>query len=69
VHIQVVVTPTCPYCPQAVRLAHQMAVESGQVLADMVEASGFPELISRYGVTGVPTVVINHHVGVRGRRV
>ena len=28
VHIQVFVTLTCPYCPRAVRTAHQMAVES-----------------------------------------
>ena len=26
--LQVFVTPTCPYCPQAVVLAHQMAIES-----------------------------------------
>ncbi len=25
-HLQVFVTPTCPYCPQAVRLAHRMAM-------------------------------------------
>jgi glutaredoxin-like protein len=62
VHIQVFVTPTCPYCPQVVRMAHQMAVESEQVLADMVEASAFPELAGRYGVKSVPTVVINGRV-------
>ena len=28
VHIQVFVTPTCPYCPSAVRLAHKLAIES-----------------------------------------
>lgn len=28
VHLQVFVTPTCPYCPGAVRIAHQMAYES-----------------------------------------
>ena len=35
-HLQVFVTPTCPYCPQAVRLAHQLALESELVRADMV---------------------------------
>ncbi len=28
IFLQVFVTPTCPYCPQAVVLAHQMAFES-----------------------------------------
>lgn len=65
-HIQVFVTPTCPYCPHAVRLAHQMAMESDRVLADMVEVTAFPELAERYGVMGVPKVVINDLVEFEG---
>ena len=60
VHLQVFVTPTCPYCPQAVMMAHQMAVESPLVEAVMVEAMEFPELSTRYGVGGVPHTVINY---------
>lgn len=66
VHIQVFVTPTCPYCPQAVRLAHQFALESDQVRADMVEATEFPELARRYGVYGVPKTVINETEAIEG---
>lgn len=62
VHIQVFVTPTCPYCPPVARLAHQMAVESARITADVVEVSEFPELAARYGVHGVPKVVINDAV-------
>ncbi len=58
-HFQVFVTPTCPYCPSAVRLAHQMALESDLVHADMIEATEFPELSEKYQVMGVPRVVIN----------
>lgn len=58
-HFQVFVTPTCPYCPSAVRLAHQMALESDLVRADMIEATEFPELAEKYQVMGVPRVVIN----------
>ncbi len=58
-HFQVFVTPTCPYCPSAVRLAHQMAIESDWVRADMIEATEFPELSQKYEVMGVPRVVIN----------
>lgn len=58
-HFQVFVTPTCPYCPAAVRLAHKMALESDLVRADMIEATEFPELAEKYEVMGVPRVVIN----------
>lgn len=63
VHFQVFVTPTCPYCPRAVVLAHHMAMESDHVVADMVEATEFPELSEKYNVMGVPRTVINedHH--------
>jgi glutaredoxin-like protein len=59
VHMQVFVTPTCPYCPQAVRLAHQFAMESELITADMVEAIEFPHLANKYHVQGVPRTVIN----------
>ena len=59
VHFQVFVTPTCPYCPQAVRLAHKFAIESELITADMVEAIEFPHLSNKYAVHGVPRTVIN----------
>jgi glutaredoxin-like protein len=63
VHLQVFVTPTCPYCPRAVVLTHRMALESDMVTADMIEAMEFNELSNEYGVTGVPHTDINHHKG------
>lgn len=63
VKLQVFVTPTCPYCPQAVILAHQMAMESQWVTADMVEATEFPELAERFNVSGVPQTTINLGAG------
>jgi glutaredoxin-like protein len=65
-HLQVFVTPTCPYCPQAVYLAHQMALESGWVKADMVEATEFPHLAQKYQVMGVPRTVINETMHLEG---
>lgn len=58
-HIQVFVTPTCPYCPSAVHLAHQLAMENDLIVADMVEAIEFPDLAEKYMVMGVPKVVMN----------
>jgi glutaredoxin-like protein len=65
-HLQVFVTPTCPYCPPAVRLAHQLALESDLVRADMVEAIEFPHLSMKYQVQGVPRTVINETVYLEG---
>ena len=66
VHIQVFVTPTCPYCPMAVRLAHRLAMESDLVQADMVEAMEFPHLAVKYQVQGVPRSVINETIHQEG---
>ncbi|MBS1253984.1 MAG: NADH dehydrogenase [Anaerolineales bacterium] len=66
VHIQVFVTPTCPYCPRAVVLGHQLAYASSWVRADMVEATEFPHLSQKYSVMGVPRTVINEDTHVEG---
>ncbi len=66
VHLQVFVTPTCPYCPQAVILAHQLAMESDHIRADMVEATEFPDLSMKYQVMGVPRTVINETIHLEG---
>jgi glutaredoxin-like protein len=66
VHIQVFVTPTCPYCTTVVRLAHQFALESPRIKGEMVEATEFPHLAQKYHVFGVPKAVINETVFVEG---
>jgi glutaredoxin-like protein len=63
VRLQVFVTPTCPYCPRAVVLAHQMAMESPFIEAEMIEAMEFNDLANAYGVSGVPHTVINNGMG------
>ena len=66
VRIQVFVTPTCPYCTVAVRLAHQLALESPRISGEMVEATEFPHLGQKYGVYGVPRTIMNETVSVDG---
>jgi glutaredoxin-like protein len=68
VHIQVFVTPTCPYCPAAVRTAYQLAQEHPRVRADGVEVVEFPHLGNKYHVRGVPMVVINENTSFVGAR-
>ena len=66
VHIQVYVTPTCPYCPRAVLLGFNLAVASDKVTAEMVEATEFPHLAQKYQVMGVPRSVINEAYHIEG---
>jgi hypothetical protein len=44
-------------------LAHQMAIESPMIQAEMVEANEFPELSNRFNVSGVPQTTINMGAG------
>ena len=44
-------------------LAHQLAMESPLVQAEMVEAMEFPELSDRHNVSGVPQTSINDGLG------
>ncbi|MCD6323601.1 MAG: thioredoxin family protein [Desulfurococcales archaeon] len=67
VHIEVIVTPTCPYCPYAALLANMMAFEafragSKAVVADTVEAYENPDIADGYGVMSVPTIALNKKV-------
>ncbi len=66
IHIQVFVTPTCPYCPMAARLAHQAAMETDKVRADVIEVSEFPHLVQRYSIRGVPKTVFSDKVSLEG---
>lgn len=66
VHIKVFVTPTCPYCPRAVRTAHQFALENPKIRAEMIESLEFPELAQRYDVMAVPKIVINETTEFEG---
>jgi glutaredoxin-like protein len=66
VHLQVFVTPACPYCPGVARLVHAMAIESPRVRAGVIEATEFPELANRYRVYGVPNVIINETMAFEG---
>jgi glutaredoxin-like protein len=66
VHMQVFVTPTCPYCPQAVALAFEMAYVNPVIRADGVESSEFPHLAVKYQVAGVPRTVINETTNLEG---
>ncbi len=64
--IQVFVTPTCPYCPTAVLLAHKIAMVNDNITADMVEATEFPHLSMKYNVRGVPRTMVGETYAIEG---
>jgi glutaredoxin-like protein len=66
VHLQVYVTPTCPYCPRAVIAAHKFAYLNPKIKSDMVEATEFPHLARKYNVMGVPRTIINENDFIEG---
>lgn len=67
VRIHVFVTPTCPYCPRAVRTAHMFSAANPAVVdAEMIESMEFPDLAAKYSVMAVPKVVINDRVEFEG---
>jgi glutaredoxin-like protein len=66
VRIRVFTTLTCPYCPQAVAIAHKIALENDFITAEMIDISEFPHLANKYQVYGVPKVVINETIQFEG---
>jgi alkyl hydroperoxide reductase subunit F len=66
VHLQILVSLTCPYCPKMVHVAHQFAFVNENIRADMIEVSQFPDLVQKYAVTGVPKTIINEEHAFEG---
>jgi glutaredoxin-like protein len=66
VHIQVMISPTCPYCAATVGTVHRFAMANDYITADMVELAEFPHLAVKYNVGGVPKIIINEKESVTG---
>lgn len=66
VRMQVMVSPTCPYCPKAVITAHRFAMASEHIRGEMVEVTEFPHVAIKYNVQGVPNTIINETDSVIG---
>ena len=64
--VRVFTTPTCPHCPRAVAVAHEMAFANSNITAFAVEATEFPDLARLYQVTGVPKTVVDDAVEILG---
>ena len=65
VKIEVYTSPTCPYCPHAVKLLDEVAPSFGQNVT-VEEVNSWSEegqtRALKYGIMAVPTIVINGKV-------
>jgi len=59
VQLKVFASQTCPYCPPAVKVAHDFSLINPKIKAEMIDTSLFPELAQHYKVRGVPKTIIN----------
>ncbi|MFP3950317.1 MAG: protein disulfide oxidoreductase [Candidatus Micrarchaeia archaeon] len=66
VKLMVFVSQSCPYCPSAVKAAHDISLSNPKVKAEMVDASLFRQLAQRFMIMGVPKTVINNKSQVAG---
>lgn len=66
-HIQVFVTPTCPYCPGEVLSAFRCAIERPDLIsAEAIEATENLDLARQIDLGGVPTTLVNGVVVAKG---
>jgi glutaredoxin-like protein len=66
VSLQVFFTPTCTLCPPMVNLANRLAIQSAMITATAIDATGYPDLVRRYNVNGVPKTIINDALEIIG---
>ena len=59
VKLQTFVTPGCPYCPRAVLTGYRFAFHAPNVIAEGIEATGFPSLANSFRISSVPDTIIH----------
>jgi glutaredoxin-like protein len=58
--LELIVTPTCPYCAQAALIENSLVMDSkGKLAIDVVESYENPDVARKYSVTGVPVTVFD----------
>ena len=59
VEILVFIASTCPHCPQAVRAAHLMSLNSKKITTAVIDVQRFPEFTDTFKIRSVPMIVID----------
>ncbi|WP_251390032.1 thioredoxin family protein [Mediterraneibacter agrestimuris] len=58
-NIKICVSLACHHCPKVVAACQQIAVLSGQVEAEMIDAALYPKLVEKYKIERVPMIIVN----------
>lgn len=66
INIKVLVSLTCPYCADAVKTTHQLALANPHISAEMIDIGLFPYIAQRYQVNSVPKIIINETIELLG---
>jgi glutaredoxin-like protein len=62
INIKVFTTLTCPHCTTAAAMAHKFAIENSLITAEVIDAGEFSDMAIKYGVMGVPKIVVNEKI-------
>ncbi|MEM0355335.1 MAG: thioredoxin family protein [Desulfurococcaceae archaeon] len=57
-HVKIMVTPECPYCPLVVDTLNQIGLVNNQLLIETIEAVEFPDEANIYNITYVPSIIV-----------
>jgi thioredoxin-like negative regulator of GroEL len=58
--IKVMITETCPYCPQVVTISNQFALaSSGKIRTIVIDITANPDIGQYYDAAGVPYTIVN----------
>ncbi len=61
VEVKILVTSTCPYCPDMVRYAYRYSILSENIYSVSIMANEFEEYTGKYNIRGVPTMIFNEN--------
>lgn len=64
--ITVLITPSCPFCPRMVAMAHQFAAAGATIRTRVVDTLLFPEWAGRYRPKAAPTTILGEEVFLTG---
>ncbi len=67
-HIDVFITPTCSFCPQAVINGHILAYYNDNISCYMIESTSMLEYAKSFEISSVPVTLINGKTRINGSK-